>query len=150
MLCKNCGNEIADGAKFCASCGAIAESESQAYDHVAINDFISDDEKVERAECSNKILIFGILSVAFSCTFWLGIVGWILGSMCKKKVKEYEARFGPVSGKARVGKYLGTGGKIAGMVFTIIEAVYALIYVAYILFYVVIMGAMAYGFSGLY
>lgn len=134
MLCKSCGNEIADGAKFCASCGAIAESESKAYDHVVINDFISDDEKVERAECSNKILIFGILSVAFSCTFWLAIVGWILGGICKNKVREYEAHFGPVSGMAKVGKYLGVGGFIGGIVFTILSSLYYVFYGLYFIF----------------
>ncbi|MBR5144362.1 MAG: zinc-ribbon domain-containing protein, partial [Clostridia bacterium] len=30
MFCKNCGKEIADGARFCASCGATVDSESKA------------------------------------------------------------------------------------------------------------------------
>ena len=136
MFCKNCGKEIADGTRFCASCGASVESEPKT--NGPINNVASDHEMAVRSDASRSILIFGILSVAFSCTFWLAIVGWILGGICKNKVREYEAHFGPVSGMAKVGKYLGVGGFIGGIVFTILSSLYWVWYVLYIFFAVLV------------
>ena len=130
MFCKNCGKEIADGARFCASCGASVESEPKT--NGPINNVASDHDMAVRSDASRSILIFGILSVAFSSSFWLAIVGWILGGICKNKVREYEAHFGPVSGMAKVGKYLGVGGFIGGIVFTILSSLYWVWYVLYI------------------
>ena len=130
MFCKNCGKEIADGARFCASCGASVESEPKT--NGPINNVASDHEMAVRSDASRSILIFGILSVAFSSSFWLAIVGWILGGICKNKVREYEAHFGPVSGMAKVGKYLGVGGFIGGIVFTILSSLYWVWYGLYI------------------
>ena len=28
MFCKNCGNELPDGSKFCSKCGAAVQAES--------------------------------------------------------------------------------------------------------------------------
>ena len=80
-----------------------------------------DSDAEERNKSAGKILTLGICSVLFSCSFWLAIVGWILGGICKNKVKEHEARFGPVSGKAKVGKCLGVGGTIGGIIMTILS-----------------------------
>lgn len=131
MFCKNCGNEIAEGTKFCASCGATVDSEPKAAE-ATMGDVASDPDKAARNESATKILTLGICSVAFSCSFWLAIVGWILGGICKNKVREHEARFGPVSGKAKVGKYLGVGGFIGGIVFTVLSSLYWVWYVLYI------------------
>ena len=92
----------------------------------------NDSDAAARNESAGKILVLGICSVIFSASFWLGIVGWILGSMCKKKVKEHEARFGPVSGKAKIGKYLGVGGFIGGIVMTILSFICYAFYGFYI------------------
>lgn len=38
MKCKNCGNEVLDGAKFCPNCGAKLEEEQ--YSKVSINEYV--------------------------------------------------------------------------------------------------------------
>ena len=133
MFCKNCGNEIAEGAKFCASCGTPVENVSKASEAANTGKVYVDPDKAAREESAKKILTLGICSVAFSCTFWLGIVGWILGSICKNKVREHEARFGPVSHMAKVGKYLGVGGFIGGIVMTALSSMYYVFYGLYFL-----------------
>ena len=131
MFCKNCGNEIAEGTKFCASCGTPVEYVSKAFEPT--NNVAPDPDMAARDESAKKILTLGICSVAFSCTFWLGIVGWILGGICKNKVREHEARFGPVSHMAKVGKYLGVGGFIGGIVMTAFSSMYYVFYGLYFL-----------------
>lgn len=133
MFCKNCGNEIAEGTKFCASCGAPVDEAPKAAE-ATMGDVASDSDKAARNKSATKILTLGICSVAFSNSFWLAIVGWILGGICKNKVREYEARFGPVSGKAKVGKYLGVGGFIGGIVFTVLSSWYYVYYGLYFLY----------------
>lgn len=58
---------------------------------------------------SKKALIFGILSVALG---ELGILGLIFAILGKKEAKKYEASFGQLSGKAKVGSILSTVGLI--------------------------------------
>lgn len=133
MFCKHCGNKLAKGSKFCAACGAHVEDVSKASEPTTGNAYV-DPDKAARNESATKILTLGICSVAFSCSFWLAIVGWILGGICKNKVREHEARFGPVSGKAKVGKYLGVGGFIGGIVFTALSSLYYVFYGLYFIF----------------
>ena len=62
---------------------------------------------------SKKTLIFGILSLALG---ELGILGLIFAILGKKEAKKYEASFGQLSGKARVGSILSTVGLILSIV----------------------------------
>ncbi len=133
MFCKNCGSQLAEDARFCASCGATVDSEPKAAE-ATMGNVASDPDKAAKNESATQILTLGICSVAFSCSFWLAIVGWILGGICKNKVREHEARFGPVSGKAKVGKYLGVGGFIGGIVLTALSSLYYVFYGLYIIF----------------
>lgn len=68
---------------------------------------------------STKLLIFGILSVALS-----GIVGIVFAILAKKEATKYEQSFGPATGKAKVGKILGTVGLILSIVTIVIWFAY--------------------------
>lgn len=140
MLCKSCGNEIAKGSKFCAACGAHVEDVSKASEPTTTCKVDVDPDREAIGSSARLILTQGICSVAFACTFWLGIVGWVMGAICKKTVREHESRFGPVSGVAKVGTYLGIGGYVGGIVTAILSTSFVLGYIAFIIFYAILIG----------
>ena len=77
---------------------------------------------------ADKILALGITSVAFACSGFLALVGWIVACVARGKVREYENRFGPVTGKAKVGRDLARGGLIGSICMTLFLFFYFLIY----------------------
>lgn len=64
---------------------------------------------------STKLLIFGILSIALS-----GVIGLVFAILAKKEATKYEQNFGPATGKAKVGKILGTVGLIVSIIATVL------------------------------
>ena len=76
---------------------------------------------------SKSILVFGILGVAFACTFYFSFLGIIFSAIAKGKVKKYIAEGYMLSGKSKVGNILATVGLILGIVLTVI-AVLALVF----------------------
>lgn len=76
---------------------------------------------------SKSILVFGILGVAFACTFYFSFLGIIFSAIAKGKVKKYVAEGYMLSGKSKVGNILATVGLILGIVLTVI-AVLALVF----------------------
>lgn len=179
MICKQCGNELAPGAKFCGVCGTPAEVapqpveevqyaqpvqpepaqpvyaqpvqpepaqpvyaqpvqqpeqpqytqpqyaqpqyQPQQYDYAQpqYNAGAPMEDPVERG-LSKSILIFGILGIAFACTFYLSFLGIIFGAIALSKAKKYAASGYVVTGRAKVGKILGLVGLILGIVMVVI------------------------------
>lgn len=180
MFCKQCGNEIAPGAKFCAVCGTPVEVAPQPVQEVAeqpvevvqevaeqpveavqetveqpidnsyaqyqppvqpqytqpvqpqytqpqygqpmqpqYNTVAPVEDPVERG-ISKSVLVFGILSLAFCCTFYLAFLGIIFGAIALSKAKQYVASGYVLSGRAKIGKILGTVGLIIAIVLTVI------------------------------
>lgn len=95
MYCQNCGNELNPGAKFCPVCGLQAKALSEA----PVPDV---DPKL-----SGKILVFGILSVAFGCSpFLISIVGIVMAIIGRCKIKAYRKAGVLPDGKAKAGNVL--------------------------------------------
>ena len=130
MYCKNCGNEFEDGAKFCTSCGASVEAEAPVEEApvYTIEDAV-DPLAEERGNAGRRILALGICSVAFVSTFFFSLIGWILAAVCRGKIRNYEEKFGPVSGIAKVGKGLSLGGLIGGIIMTVFSTIFWLAYI---------------------
>ena len=125
MYCKYCGNNLENEAKFCSSCGARVENVTVDAEQIAsyvYDDFMPDPYEEEKSSLARKILTLGICSLAFAITFWFSLVGWILAVVCRGKIREYEERFGPVSGMAKVGRGLSLGGLIGGICLTFLVA----------------------------
>jgi len=72
---------------------------------------------------ASSALTFGILSLVFTCTFYLAFLGIVFGAIALAKAKAFTVSEGLLYGKAKVGKGLGLGGLIAGIVFTVILCV---------------------------
>ena len=185
MICKQCGNEVAPDAKFCAVCGApveIAEPQfaqpveqpqqyaqpveqpqqyaqpieqpqyGQPVDQVQYGQApyqpveqpqqyaqpqyqqpqyaqpqyaqpqygapVAEDP-VER-NLSKSLLVFGILGIAFGCTYYLSFLGIVFGAIALSKAKAYVNNGYVLTGRAKVGKILGLVGMILGIVLTVI------------------------------
>ena len=73
---------------------------------------------------STKTMVFGIIAIALCET---GIGGIIFGAIALSEAKKYAAAHdGVVSGKAKVGKILGTVGLIVGIVMTVVWIISAI------------------------
>ena len=136
MFCKYCGNKLPDGAGFCPACGAVvggstAESafsrpERESFRAEPMPDPAREEEK---SALATKILTFGIMSLAFSYTLILGIVGIIFSCICRSRIKDYVREFGPVRGRAAVGKGLSIGGLALGIFGVVFFTIYIIILV---------------------
>ena len=154
MFCQNCGTLLEEGVKFCPNCGTqvVVPNDVETVAQAAEEPVKPAEETVKAAEepvyaqpqapvyeapvvqpkqpdspLSKSILVFGILGVAFACTFYFSFLGIIFSAIAKGKVKKYVAEGYTLSGKAKVGNILATVGLILGIVLTVI-AVLALIF----------------------
>ena len=158
MFCHNCGTALDEGVKFCPNCGApIAAPEAEepiaptveepvasvvepvyeqpvyeqpaapVYQQPVYRDPIVNEEA---ASLSTPILVFGIMGLAFACTFWLSFLGIIFSAIGKGKVKAFLAAGGQLSGKAKVGNILAKVGLIVGIILTVFFVIYLIVIIA--------------------
>lgn len=81
-------------------------------------------------ELSKDALIWGILGLAFSCTFFLSLLGIIFSAIAKKKYAAYAAAAGTPSGKGKVGGILARVGLPVGIVMTVFFFIYIILIAA--------------------
>ncbi len=127
MYCRYCGAHIEDTARFCSACGheTVAETVKKP-----VNPDSARDEAKSRL--ANQILTWGILSLAFSCTFIFSLLGFIFSFVAKSKVNKYVRQFGQVEYRSRVGRDLSTAGFIVGLILTIFASMYLFVIFAYV------------------
>ena len=115
MYCENCGASIDEFAKACPQCGHPVSGSGQTI--VSASDASVKD--------SNPPLIWGILGMAFACTFFASVLGIIFSIIGLKKANAYNATYGfGVSNKVNHGRRLSIGGIIAGSILTVLFIVY--------------------------
>lgn len=114
MFCSNCGRLLEDGEKYCPICGTLNEEPAAA----ASEGFAQPNEQIKEG-LAKKTLTWGILSLAFSLTGCLSLLGFIFSFVAKSKANEYARYFGEVEGRARVGRILGKVGFGVGLGMTI-------------------------------
>ena len=130
MFCKYCGAELPENTQFCSVCGKPTTTDAVWQGPVDLPQN-EPDEKL-RDELASKALTYGILSVAFALYgVVVAFLGIIFGAKAKSYASKYAEEFGEVKGRAAVGRGLGIGGLIAGIVFTVF-------WVWYILFVIMI------------
>ena len=137
MICNNCGTQMSDNQRFCPSCGQFQNAASVQTNPTTYYAPMGMQPNHAAAEAkknslAGSILTWGILSLVFSDTFFLSLLGFIFSFKVSSLVNEYEQTFGPTTGRARVGKIFGTVGKILGLILTIFATLYffALIMIA--------------------
>ena len=124
MYCKNCGTQLEDTARFCPSCGA-----AQAETPTAEPEILPNPAREQRKDAkAGEVLKWGILSLAFSLSGLLSLLGWIFSGTARRLRREYEAEYGDATGRALVGKILGNVGLGVGIGYTIFFALYFLLF----------------------
>ena len=124
MFCKNCGRQLDENENVCPVCGTVNGGETTAtaptleYGYNAVNEA---NEQLKN-EMASQSLKWGILSLAFSASGCLSLLGFIFSFIAKSKALAYERTFGVLEGKARVGRILGKVGFGVGLGMTIYMA----------------------------
>ncbi|MBR6039286.1 MAG: zinc ribbon domain-containing protein [Clostridia bacterium] len=143
MFCQNCGTQLPEDVKFCPECGAPVEIidplrneptveepvvaaapvfEQPVYETPTYREPVVQSSPEAQA-LSTPILVFGILGLSFACIPYVNFLGIIFSAIAKKKVKQFLACGGVLSGKAKVGSILATVGLIIGIILTVIFAI---------------------------
>ena len=121
MFCKNCGRQLDEGENVCPVCGTVNGGETSAAATTVEYSFDAVGEANEQLKNSmaGQALTWGILSLAFSASGGLSLLGFIFSFIAKSKALAYEQTFGILEGKARVGRILGKVGFGVGLGMTI-------------------------------
>ena len=137
MFCNKCGANIPDDSAFCPNCGATVVTVPAQSDPYRVtpkaDPYVKPVDPRER-EASKSVLTFGIIALAFTCTFWLSFVGIIFAFIARSKVKAYESEFGPATGKTKVGKIFSRVSVPLSIVLTVCAVLYILFLVGVIIF----------------
>lgn len=124
MFCKNCGRQLDENENVCPVCGTVNGGETAAaastleYGYNAVNEA---NEQL-KSGMGGQALTWGILSLAFSASGCLSLLGFIFSFIAKSKALAYEQTFGVLEGKARAGRILGKVGFGVGLGMTIYMA----------------------------
>ncbi len=76
-----------------------------------------------------NVLVWGILGLAFACTWVFSFLGIIFSAVAKSKAKAYLRSGAAYSTQVKVGKNLATGGLIAGIILSVFWVLYIFIIV---------------------
>ena len=146
MFCKNCGNQLPDNALFCGSCGTKVEApaapQQPAYEAPQQPAYVAPQPAPQQPayvapqaapqandpykdELAGSVLSKGIAGLALSLA--LGVPGIIVSAGAKRKAREYESRYGELSGKAKVGSILSKVGLPVSIGMTVMYFLYLLI-----------------------
>ena len=121
MFCKNCGRQLDEGENFCPACGTMNATETPAATtgiEYAVNDTAAVNERL-KDEMAGQVFKWGLMSLIFSGTVCLSLLGFIFSFIAKGKASSYETVFGEISGRAKAGRILGKIGFGLGLGMTI-------------------------------
>lgn len=137
MFCKNCGNQLPDGAVFCGSCGTKVEAQAApqqtAYSAPQQPAYVAPAQTAPKAvdpaldALAGTVLSRGITGLALA---FVGIPGIIISAKAKGLAAEYASKAGELSGRAKVGSILAKVGFPVGFGMTAFYVLYAIILMA--------------------
>lgn len=124
MFCKFCGSELPDNMNFCGKCGKLQDSlHPQQEGDVVVQPIIcKEDSATWNAEATAKqtyskgVLTYSIWGLALGATGFLSVVGLVLSGIARYKLSKYREMYGPVEGRAKIGKHLSMAGIIVSLV----------------------------------
>ena len=125
MFCKNCGRQLDEGENICPACGTVNASENTATPNAGIEyavDAVDLANERLKDEMAGAALKWGIISLAFSASGCLSLLGFIFSFIAKSRALAYRNVFGVLEGKAKVGRILGKVGFGLGLGMTIYMA----------------------------
>ncbi len=125
MFCKNCGRQLDEGENICPACGTVNASETTATPNAGIEYAVDDVSAVNerlKDQMAGEALKWGIISLAFSASGCLSLLGFIFSFIAKSRALAYQNVFGVLEGKAKAGRILGKVGFGLGLGMTIYMA----------------------------
>ena len=125
MFCTKCGRQLDEGENICPACGTVNASETTATPNAGIEYAVDDVSAVNerlKDQMAGEALKWGIISLAFSASGCLSLLGFIFSFIAKGKALAYQNVFGVLEGKAKVGRILGKVGFGLGLGMTIYMA----------------------------
>lgn len=142
MFCKNCGVSIDENSKFCSACGASVEQEVQNVQVTPVPCEAFVDVNARLQELQGEILKWGIMGLAFACSFIVSFLGIIFSKKALNLSEEYIRLNGEITGKARVGRHLAKGGFFGGIGMTALFGLYVFIMIIYFILVVLLLAGM--------
>ena len=138
MVCNRCGAEIKPGTSFCMNCGApVTEAPQQnaapapaQVSYPSYNPAPAAPVAPVQEIKPTTVLVWGIVALACSLTFYFSFLGIIFGAIGKKKAKAYVDAYGPISGQVKTGGILAKIGFIAGIVMTVFLVIFIIAMIA--------------------
>ena len=131
MFCKNCGRQLDENENVCPVCGTVNGGETAATSTLEYGyDAVTEANEQLKNGMAGQALTWGILSLAFSASGCLSLLGFIFSFIAKSKALAYERTFGVLEGKARVGRILGKVGFGVGLGMTIYMGLALLVSIA--------------------
>ena len=154
MFCKNCGQEIPEGVKFCGNCGTPVavqapepqpapaqqpqyQAPQQQYQAAPQQQYQAPQPQYQQPQYQQPVyaapaaqqeqpnlLVLGILSLVF-CS--LGLPGLIIGAIGRSKGKKFVQAGGTLTGASKVGYILSLIGLIFGIIMTIFWVIYIIV-----------------------
>lgn len=123
MFCKNCGRQLDENENVCPVCGTVNGGETANAPTLEYGyDAVAESNEQLKNSMAGQALTWGILSLAFSASGCLSLLGFIFSFIAKSKALAYERTFGILEGKAKVGRILGKVGFGVGLGMTIYMA----------------------------
>ena len=167
MYCKSCGAPLTDGANFCTACGAPVVPEpavltpdptptkaepimdtpqptAPMYTPVAPEEpayaapIYAAPESIVPQNIVDSIFTWGLVGLITSLV--ISILGIIFSAIAMSKAKRCLNEYGYLPQQAKTGRTLGIVGLVLGIVFTVLG----------ILALIMVIAAMAYGYSRVY
>jgi len=117
MICQKCGSVLNENTRICPQCGAPVEGEEQ---------FVTK-TTTYNGPLGNPtpVLVWGIVGLATSLTFFFSWLGIIFSCIGLKKARSYnQFTDSAPSNQARIGRKLSIAGIIAGIVCTVLFIIY--------------------------
>lgn len=88
-----------------------------------------ENNNITTKDTSTKVLVFGILGLAFACSVYLSILGIIFSAIGMSQANSFARANGAVFGKAKAGRILSKVGLPVGIVCTVLVIVYSIVMV---------------------
>lgn len=116
MYCNNCGSPIPENSLYCPNCGQLVQNRSQ--DMTAASSY--------EGPLGNPtpVLVWGIIGLAFACSFFLSFLGIIFSCVGLNKARSYTDFCGTGSKQATIGRNLSKAGLIVGIILTVLCVLY--------------------------
>lgn len=127
-FCTACGSQLEDDAKFCTSCGAsceapACEAPACACEAPVYEEPVAVGNTAEQQAATKSALITSIVGAALS---ELGIPGWIVSGIARKKCKKAIAE-GVTGGKLKAANIISRIGLPISIVMTFFWIIYIIV-----------------------